>query len=332
MARGHHGRVRRTVVTQAPWVAGQVATQLPNTRKRLVQRRHVGPGPECQRTDPQRDGLLRHELQLAARASAASGALSSTTGTTAVLWSARAAPTSPAQLRGRQRASAPFRRRPSTPARQRVARWWASRAASTSAVRATWPPASSVGASSRLRAGPRQGRRAAMKSAMAAMSSRRNQGSRPVRWLSVRGNGDDVVLSHCHRLGFGTAHLDLGMCVALEALDQHQVGRRQPGQHFGQRRLPLFAHDGVARTGHQHHLGGAGGAMAEGIGAWLVDIGRMVGVLDRRHPPAAAHELGDQALGQRRLAGVLPAGDAEHELLRHAPLVTFLRDPNWRRP
>ena len=59
----------------------------------LVQRRHVWTSPECWRTDPQRRWLLRHDLHL--QASAAS-APRSTTGTTAVRWSARVAPTSPA--------------------------------------------------------------------------------------------------------------------------------------------------------------------------------------------------------------------------------------------
>ena len=64
--------------------------------------------------------------------------------------------------------------------------------------------------------------------------------------------------------------------------------------------------------------------MAEGIGAGLVDVGRMVGMLDRGHTPASAHELGDQPLGERGLAGVLPACDAEHELLRHASIRSAL--------
>ena len=116
------------------------------------------------------------------------------------------------------------------------------------------------------------------------------------------------------------AHLDLGMRLALEAFDQHQVGRREPRQHLGQARLLLLAHDGVAPAADQRHLGRAGGAMAEGIGAGLVDVGGVVGVLDRRDRPAAAHELGDQPLGERRLARVLPAGDAEYRAMRHASI------------
>ena len=122
---------------------------------------------------------------------------------------------------------------------------------------------------------------------------------------------DDVVVGWSHRPRFVRPHLDLGMGCGLESFDQHQVGRREPRQHLGEARLLLLAHDGEAPGRHQRDLGGARRAMAKGIGAGMVDVGGVVRVLDRRDRPAAAHELGDQPLGERRLACVLPAGDAE---------------------
>ena len=110
------------------------------------------------------------------------------------------------------------------------------------------------------------------------------------------------------------------MRFALETLDQDQVSRRQTRQNLGQRRLLLLAHDGVAMPADHRHLRGAGGAVSERIAARLVDIDAVMGMLDRIDRPAAPHELGDQLLDQGRLAGILPAGDAEHPSMAHASL------------
>src|SRR5438045_8882263 len=51
--------------------------------------------------------------------------------------------------------------------------------------------------------------------------------------------------------------------------------------------------------------------MAGAVGLRIVDPEVVVGMLDACDLEAAAGELGDQALGERRLAGLLPAGDAD---------------------
>ena len=106
------------------------------------------------------------------------------------------------------------------------------------------------------------------------------------------------------------------MRFALKTLDQDQVGRRHAREDLGQCRLLLLAHDGVAMPADHGHFRGAGGAMAKRIAARLVDIDVVMGMLDGGDPPAAPHELGDQPLDQGRLAGILPAGDAEHPSMR----------------
>lgn len=115
-------------------------------------------------------------------------------------------------------------------------------------------------------------------------------------------------------------YLDLEVGLALEAFDDHQVAGRQPAEHLFQGRLGRLAHDGVAQAADQRDLGGAGRAMAPGIGAGLVDVDIVVSMLDGGDAPAAPHKLGDQPLGQGGLAGILPAGDAEHALLHHATI------------
>src|SRR3990172_1871550 len=51
--------------------------------------------------------------------------------------------------------------------------------------------------------------------------------------------------------------------------------------------------------------------MARAVGFWVVDLEAVVGVLHRRHAKPAPRELLDEAHGERRLAGLLPAGDAD---------------------
>ena len=58
-------------------------------------------------------------------------------------------------------------------------------------------------------------------------------------------------------------------------------------------------------------LRGAGATMAGAIGLAVVDLELVMGVLDGRHPQPAPGELLDEAHGQRRLAGLLPAGNAD---------------------
>ena len=161
-----------------------------------------------------------------------------------------------------------------------------------------------------------------MKSAMPTISSRRNHGTSGVRRI-IGGDGDDGGIPRRHRLAAG-ANLDLAMGFALVAFDQDEVGRRQAGQHLCQRRLLLLAHDGVAMATHDRHLGGTGGTMPVRIPARMIDIEIVMAVLDRVDGEPAAHELGDQPLHQGRLAGILPAGDAEDTLLAHGEIRSAL--------
>jgi hypothetical protein len=52
--------------------------------------------------------------------------------------------------------------------------------------------------------------------------------------------------------------------------------------------------------------------VAEAVGALAVDVEIMMRVLDGRDRPAAPRELGHELFGQRGLARILPAGNAEH--------------------
>ena len=67
-----------------------------------------------------------------------------------------------------------------------------------------------------------------------------------------------------------------------------------------------------------------GTAVAKTIGSGMIDIEIVMAVLDRIDSEPAAHELGDQPLHQGRLAGILPAGDAEDTLLAHGAIRSAL--------
>src|SRR5690606_25093744 len=95
----------------------------------------------------------------------------------------------------------------------------------------------------------------------------------------------------------------------------------EPRQHLVECRLLLVAqlvHQRPAAAGDERDLGGAGGAMAEAVGAFVVDVEGVMGVLDGGDPVAAAGQLGDQPLDQRGLAGVLPARHPKDGTLRRA--------------
>ena len=113
----------------------------------------------------------------------------------------------------------------------------------------------------------------------------------------------------------GAAHLDLGNCGALVALDDDEIARIEPGQHLCQLRLRpavKLGDHGPAFARHHRHLRGAGAPMPCTVRLRLVDLERMVGMLDGRDLQAAPRQLRDQPRDQCRLAGLLPAGDADH--------------------
>ena len=94
---------------------------------------------------------------------------------------------------------------------------------------------------------------------------------------------------------------------------------RSTGRHPGQQRVQgrlgrpaqLVDHRPAPRGG-EHHLVGAGLAVAPGVLARLVEVDLVMGVLDGGDPVALGGQVGDQPLDQRGLAVVLPADHAEH--------------------
>ena len=105
--------------------------------------------------------------------------------------------------------------------------------------------------------------------------------------------GDDVrIVGMQQRLADGGAmDFELGMRLALVALDQHQIDRRQLGQQLAQRRLRLaaqFMHQRPARRRADQHFGRAGHAVAMGILARLVEVEAVMRVLERSRPQARA--------------------------------------------
>src|SRR6185295_13276449 len=133
---------------------------------------------------------------------------------------------------------------------------------------------------------------------------------------AVARHGDDMRVVRMQQAfpGRGAPDLELRDRRELEALDDEEIARRQALHLVLERRLL-----GAAQLVHQHpaprrsdeDLGGAGVAMAIGILARLVDVERVVGVLDERHAQPAADEARDQLLDERGLATSGPACKAE---------------------
>ena len=104
------------------------------------------------------------------------------------------------------------------------------------------------------------------------------------------------------------------MALALVALDQHQIDRRELAQQRGERRLGVAAqlvHQRPAAGGADQDLGRAGQAVAVRILAGLVDVEGVMGVLEGRDREPARHQAGDHLGQQRGLAGAAPAGEAD---------------------
>src|SRR5450755_2753907 len=117
------------------------------------------------------------------------------------------------------------------------------------------------------------------------------------------------------RLAVGDAvDLDLGKGIALEAFDQHQIDRRHLADQGGQIPLRLLAQlmqDGPAFGRGDDHLGGAGGAVEEGILAGLVEVETVMGVLERGYADAARDQARNELGDQRGFARPTPAGETD---------------------
>ena len=105
--------------------------------------------------------------------------------------------------------------------------------------------------------------------------------------------------------GHAAPDLELRDRRVLEALDDHEVARREAGELRVERGLggaAKLVHQHPAARGRDEHLRGAGVAVAIGVLARLVDVERMVRVLDERHAQPGAGEARDELLDERGLA------------------------------
>ncbi len=153
-------------------------------------------------------------------------------------------------------------------------------------------------------------------SAICSMSSRSTTGTLGLRQRRIRGDRDDVrIVGMNQRLAVRRAvDFELGEGVALEALDQHQIDRRQLGQQIRQVPLRLVAqlvqHRKALRRADDH-LGRAGGAVHERVLARLVEVEAVVRVLERRDALAARDQARQHLGDQRGLARAAPAGEPD---------------------
>src|SRR5450631_434399 len=133
----------------------------------------------------------------------------------------------------------------------------------------------------------------------------------------VRDDGGDALIFKIEpRLPVRLAmHLDLNMLVALKTLDENEIGGAHAPQKFGESWLggaAQFMHQGKAPVGGNEHLARARLAMQIRILARLIDVERMMRVLERRDGKAAFTEVGNELDDQTRLARAAPAGKADH--------------------
>src|SRR3954451_20872585 len=137
---------------------------------------------------------------------------------------------------------------------------------------------------------------------------------RPHRAVARHGDDMRVVRMQQAFPGRGAPYLELRNRSELESFHDDQVARRQA--------LHLLLEGGLvgaAQLVHQHRaprrsdedLRAAGVAMAIRVLARLVDVERVVGVLDERHAQPSADEARDQLLDERGLAAARPTGKAE---------------------
>ena len=148
-------------------------------------------------------------------------------------------------------------------------------------------------------------RRSIMRSTTASASSIETTGRAP-----RAGNGVSLTIptmsgSSTCSAGFtdrGAKNLKLGIAGSFEAFDHDQIDRRKLLQQFVERRLgraTQLMHQRIAVRGRDQHLGRAGRAVGVGILAGLVEIKRMVRVLERRDREPARHDAREH-LGEQR--------------------------------
>ncbi len=106
-----------------------------------------------------------------------------------------------------------------------------------------------------------------------------------------------------------------GNVVGAKSLDEHEIRRGKPaGEGFEIGRAAWgFAKQGPALPAGDEHLGGACLSMAKAVFAGLVELQRVMGVLDGGDGEAGACELGEDGAEQRGFAAAGPSGQAEQE-------------------
>jgi hypothetical protein len=134
-------------------------------------------------------------------------------------------------------------------------------------------------------------------------------------WLVGRDRDDPRI----GRMQYGFAEcrpvdLELGQGRTFVAFDKHEIARRESIErlvHRQLRRPPEFVHQCPADAGGDQNLGTAGMTMTEAVLSGMVDLERVVRVLDQRYPQAFEDQARNQLLDQGRLAAAGPAGEAE---------------------
>ena len=127
------------------------------------------------------------------------------------------------------------------------------------------------------------------------MSSSIRTGTLRLRQRRVGGDSDDAIIIRMkERLADrGAIDFKLGMRVALEPFDDHQIDRTEFLQNIAERRLGFvaqFVDDGPAPARDDRDLAGAGLPMQPGILARLVDVEFVVRMLDGRNLEPAPHQ------------------------------------------
>ena len=144
----------------------------------------------------------------------------------------------------------------------------------------------------------------------------RQPGQRQPRQHLVGCDGDNErVVRVARRLAErGPIDFDLGVGVEFEALDQQQIYRGHPRYQFSERRLLIaaqFVLQGPAAPRGDHDLACAGLAVTPRILTRLIEIERVVRVLDGRNRDPASDQLWYQRRHQRCFAAAAPPGNAE---------------------
>src|SRR5690606_4309700 len=111
------------------------------------------------------------------------------------------------------------------------------------------------------------------------------------------------------------ANLDLWMAFAPVAIGDDDIAGSQPGQDILKRWLGFpaqFVNECPPVRRHDRDFACTRLAVPPAVASRLIDLERVVGVLYGRDHVTSLRKFRHQPLRQRRLAGMLESGDAEH--------------------